>query len=214
MEPWDAFRLPPHDLFTSLREEMSKGILSRGRLDVENLRSSGEVNWTADAKKPVQVEYHDYSLVGVKVPSYWQFLDKLPETRFLVCVRDPVEVVTSFARQSGTLHRGLEYELPFNRAINDRLRREYKTEESRRIGLWDLIAEGIIPHVDRPQVHLVRYEDWEVRPAALLGEVASFLGISSPKLQLAPRTPGRRPTAEERERILRTSRNAHLLGYE
>ena len=53
MEPWDGMRLPPADLFASVREEIVQtGWLQKGRLDVEALRSRGEVRWGRDGEFP------------------------------------------------------------------------------------------------------------------------------------------------------------------
>ena len=51
MEPWDALRLPPRDLFESLRAELATtGKLRRGRLDVAALQSAGAVSWLREGE--------------------------------------------------------------------------------------------------------------------------------------------------------------------
>jgi len=122
MEPWDALRLPPAELFRSLRDEIdSTGVLTRGRLDVAALRAEGAVRWCHDGELPEPVSTSPGYLLGVKMPALWRYLDRLPNTKFLVCLRDPVEVVHSFCATGGRLAQGLDYDVPFNRAMNEDL---------------------------------------------------------------------------------------------
>lgn len=217
MEPWDALRLPPHELFASLRAELrGTGRLSRGRLDIGDLERSGAVTWCRDGELPHDVPLDDEDfLLGVKLPAFWRYLDRLPDSRFLVCLRHPLEVVRSYEATGGRLREGLDYDVPFNRQMNERLRATTDDPAVRRVLLYDYVHERILPHVDRPNVHIVRYERWFSEPEAQLAEISAFLGVSldSPRVRLrTPRSAGE-ATAEERELLRSYCRTAPRLGY-
>jgi hypothetical protein len=178
MEPWDGLRLPPAELFASLRSELGRGELTRGRLDVEGLLANGEVRWGSDGEFPHRVGTTPDPLVGVKWPVFWRYLDLLPDTRFLVCVRNPVDVVASFTAMKGRLSEGLHYDVPFNRAMNEALRGATDDPATRRALLFEYIASRIVPHLGRPNVLLVRYERWFQDRGGLMREIAGFLDTS------------------------------------
>lgn len=178
MEPWDAMRLPPAQLFGSLRQEVERsGRLARGRLDIGALLEDGEARWGRDGQHDFPVEVDDDYLLGVKFPVFWRYLELLPATRFLVCVRDPVAVVTSCRRTSGRLMQGLDYDVPFNREMNAELRSATDEPAVRRVLLYDHIMGRVLPHLDRSTVLLVRYERWFSDPEALMADIGDFLGI-------------------------------------
>jgi hypothetical protein len=215
MEPWDGMRLPPAELFASIRSELARGELSRGRLDVESLRSSGEVRWGSDGEFPHRVETASDCLVGVKWPAFWRYLDKLPETKFLVCVRNPVDVVASFATMQGQLSKGLNYDIPFNHAMNEALRAETDDPAIRRASLFEYIGARIAPYLDRPNVFPVRYERWFQDRGGLMRDIADFLGASLGPGEPVIREPVRRPHDPETVRsVAERCPSASALGYE
>jgi hypothetical protein len=220
MEPWDALRLPPAALFASLRDELRSGELRRGHLDVEALRSDGSVVTCTEREPRVRVTLGSGYLLAVKCPVLWRYLDRLPATRFVVCVRDPREVIASYRRSPGALAEGLDYEVPFNRAMNLCLLRATDDVAVRRVLLYDHVYERILPHLERPEVFVVRYERWFSEPDALLSELGAFLGtdLSRPLTRIRP-PPDRNaePTEQDEEeaRIVREHcRTAEALGYE
>jgi hypothetical protein len=218
MEPWDALRFPPAELFASFRDELaSTRRLSRGRLDTDALEQSGSVTWCRDGERPHNVEVEDGDfLLGIKFPAFWRYLDLLPDTKFLVCLRNPVEVIRSYEHTGGQLGEGLDYDVPFNRAMNDRLRTMTKDPAVRRVLLYDYIHAQIVPHLGRPNVHLVRYERWFTEPEEQLGEIATFLGVrlERPKVRLRPPSSAGTTTPAERELLHRYCPTAPALGYE
>lgn len=176
MEPWDGLRMPPAQLFRSLRSEIDLGVLSRGRLDVEALTAEGRVGWRGDGTTRVSVDVDaDYRL-GVKWPAFWRYLERLPHTRFLVCVRDPVETVASFKRSGGRLAEGLSYEVAFDAEMNAHLTAAAGDAELRRVLLYEYINSRILDLIDRPNVLVVRYEHWFDDADGLRREIGDFLG--------------------------------------
>lgn len=218
MEPWDALRLPPRELLLSLRKELvDSGRLSRGRLDIGALEDRGEVTWCRDGERPhdVRVTDEDFRL-GVKFPAFWRYLDRLPDTKFLVCLRHPLEVVRSYETTGGRLRQGLDYDVPFNRAMNERLSAATADPAVRRVLLFDYIHERIIPHLGRPNVLTVRYERWFTEPTAQLMDISEFLGVQLAAPAVRFHTPRSVGEAEEHERALLQThcRTAVTLGYE
>lgn len=177
MEPWDALRLPPAELFRSLRSELATGMLHRGRLDIGALLSRGEVAWCRDGERPHPVETGPDTLVGVKFPAFWRYLELLPGTKFLVCLRDPAEVVRSFDQTGGRLGMGLDYDVPFNARMNSELLAATDDPAQRRVLLYDYINARVQPHLQRPNVFAVRYERWFTDRDGLVREIGDFLGV-------------------------------------
>jgi hypothetical protein len=215
MEPWDSMRLPPADLLASLRREIETGTLRRGRLDVAALVAEGAVRWTRDGEQAIPVAMRgDWSL-GVKLPAFWRYLELLPTARFVVCLRSPEEVIASYRATTGRLHEGLEYDTPFNRRLNDRLLAATDDPARRRILLYDAVNEAILPHLDRPNVHVVRYERWFEDPAGLLRDLGAFLDVdlSHPLPRVHP-SAGPPMPADELELLRRTGHTGAALGYE
>ncbi|HET7325948.1 MAG TPA: sulfotransferase [Nocardioidaceae bacterium] len=217
MEPWDALRLPPRQLFDSLRSELAEtGVLSRGRLDIGALESDGAVTWCRDGELPraVETEAADF-LLGVKFPAFWRYLDLLPDTRFLVCLRNPIEVLRSYATTGGRLREGLDYDVPFNREMNDYLLSLTDDWAIRRVLLFDYIHQRLIPHLDRPNVLTVRYERWFSEPEQQLREVSDFLGVELDHTRVRLRPPQSEGPAppEEIALLRRHCTTAPALGY-
>lgn len=214
MEPWDALRLAPKELFASLRAELSTGELRRGRLDIDELVERQRVAWCRDGEKPRAVNTTDPYQLGVKFPAFWRYLDRLPDTRFLVCLRDPVEVVSSYESTGGRLAQGFDYDVPFNRSMNDHLLAATGDPALRRVLLYDYIHQRIQPHLARPNVHVVRYERWFTEPAAQLAEIGDFLGTELHGLPARLRPPEPRNTADVAALVARHCHTASALGYE
>jgi hypothetical protein len=220
MEPWDALRLAPAELFASFRAELETGWLRSGHLDVRSLREDGAVVTCTESEHHAPVAVGDDYVLAVKCPVLWRYLDRLPETKFLVCVRDPRTTIASYRRSPGRLAEGLDYEVPFNERMNRELTHRTADVAMRRIALYDYVYERMLPHLDRPEVLVVRYEQWFTEPDALLTELGAFLGIdlSRPLARIRPPlNPAREPTVDdERERALirRHCRTAARLGYD
>jgi hypothetical protein len=213
MEPWDALRLPPRELFSSLRAELATGELRRGRLDVEELIERQRVVWCRDGEKPRAVATAGRYQLGVKFPAFWRYLDRLPGTRFLVCLRDPIEVVSSYEATGGRLAEGLDYDIPFNRRMNDHLEAATDDPAVRRVLLYDYIHQRIQPHLERPNVHVVRYERWFTEPEAQLAEIGDFLGVTLDGVPVRLRPPEHRDTDQVAALVARHCTTAVSLGY-
>lgn len=216
MEPWDGMRLPPADLFASLREEIaSTGTLARGRLDVDVLEREGRARWCRDGDRPVEVGRSGDPLLGVKWPAYWRYLPMLPDTKFLVCLRHPVGTIGSYRRAGGRVGQGLQYDTAFNRTLNTTLRAATRDVALRRILLFDHVHERILPYLGGPNVLAVHYERWFQDPAGLLADIGAFLGrdVSHPPVRIT-RPLGRSALdPEELAQIRKRCRTAEALGY-
>lgn len=217
MEPWDALRLAPAELFASLRAEVREGALRRGHLNVPALRARGEVATCTQHEVHVPVACDADHLLAVKCPVLWRYLDRLPATRFLVCVRDPREVIASFVRSPGRLAEGLDYDVPFNREMNRRLRDATGDRALRRVLLYDYVYERILPHLGRAEVFAVRYERWFTEPDVLLAELGDFLetDLSRPLARVRePRDCPAGPIEDEVAGLVHEHcRTAGALGY-
>lgn len=214
MEPWDGMRLPPSDLFRSLREEIDRtGLLGRGKLDLEALSADGEVRWRKEGATPERVDVQEGYLLGVKWPAFWRYLDLLPATRFLVCLRHPSEVIASFMRVGGRLGEGLEYDIAFNRRMNGDLLGT-RNVSRRRVQLYDYVHMRILPHLSRPEVLPVRFERWFSEPQQVLEEVSAFLGTEFADTSGIIRPPASpRLAGSELDLVKTYCRTAGPLGY-
>lgn len=215
MEPWDGMRLPPAELFASLRSEIATGRLGRGRLDLPALEREGAVRWCRDGEIPQPVEARADHLLGVKWPAFWRYLDLLPDTRFVVCVRHPAAVVASFAHTGGRLGGGLDYDTPFNHVMNDALRAATADVAVRRVLLYDYINSRLLPHLTRPNVLTVRFERWFTEPEAVVAEVGHFLdtGLRPGRVRIDPAQHHAPPDDETLALLRRHCRTAEALGY-
>lgn len=216
MEPWDGMRLAPAELFASLRAEIdATGELRRGRLDVPALQTSGAARWCRDGEIPVPVETAEDYHLGVKWPAYWRYLDLLPDTKFLVCLRDPDEVLVSYEKTGGRVGMGLDYDTAFNRAMNEALQAT-PDPAARRVALFDHIHERILPHLDRPNVLAVRYERWFSDPDGLLADVGAFLGtdVSHARIRIRSHPSAPASPAAARRTARSDCRTAAAIGYE
>lgn len=215
MEPWDGLRLAPAALFASIRQEIEQtGRLSRGRLDL-NALATGEVKWHRDGAGMYPIDVEPGYLLGVKWPGFWRYLDLLPQTRFLVCVRHPVDVISSFEQTGGRLAEGLEYDVAFHRRMNRELTRATNDVRVRRALLYQHVAERILPHIHRPQVLLIHFERWESEPARVLREIFDFLEVDLPPQPQVPiRVPEGRTDTGRNDLIRRYCPSAVDLGYD
>jgi hypothetical protein len=217
MEPWDGMRLPPAQLFASLRDEVATtGRLSRGRLDLPELWQSGEVRWCPEGKADVEVNVDPRWLLGVKWPGYWRYLACLPGTRFIVCLRDPYELVASFKAAGGRLGQGLQYDTPFNRELNNELLTMTRDAALRRVLLFEYVHQRLLPHLARPEVLVVRYERWFDDRDGLLQDISRFLGseVTAQQVDVRRGNTGAALSRRDRDLIAMHCSSAAALGYE
>lgn len=215
MEPWDGLRMPPAELFASLRREIvESGELTRGRLNLDAI-AGGTVEWHREGEQTYEVETSTDFMLGVKWPTFWQYLDLLPTTRFLITLRHPVEVIASFGRVGGRLEQGLEYDVAFNDALNADLTRATADVQVRRALLYQYINSRLLPHLGRDNVLAVRYEDWFEDPERLWERISEFLGVplTSPEVAIRARN-GREPSSEIVDLVRRHVPVAVDLGYD
>jgi Sulfotransferase family len=215
MEPWDGMRLPPGQLFGSLRDEVeTTRKLTRGRLDLHELRRSGRVRWCPEGDADGDLRVEAPWLLGVKWPGYWRYLGCLPGTRFIVCLRDPYEVIASFKGAGGRVSQGLQYDTRFNRELNRELLGMTRDPALRRVFLFEYVHQRLLPHLTRPEVLVVRYERWFDDRAALLGDISRFLGypVSAGHVDLRrPRSDGL--SRHDRDLIAAHCATATKFGY-
>lgn len=215
VEPWDGMRLPPSALFASLRGEIREtGGLGRGKLDTDRLEGDREVLWRSEGST-VSLHVENTYLLGVKWPAFWRYLELLPTTRFIVCLRDPYEVVASFKRVGGRLREGLDYDTAFNGSMNKELLQATPDHEVRRALLYEYVASRLGPFLSRPNVLPVRYERWFVDPGGVMVDLGGFLGVPLRELQVRLRPPPEDEALSSRERALvgQLCPSAEALGY-
>lgn len=215
MEPWDGMRSPPAELFRTIREEIDeRGVLSRGKLDFDALSADGEVRWQREGVQPTRVATLDGYSLGVKWPAFWRYLDLLPDTRFVVCLRHPVEVIGSFRRVGGRLGLGLEYDIAFNRRMNEELA-TIQDVSIRQVRMYDHINRRILDHLERPNVLAVRYERWFTEPDVVLEELSAFLDVDVTRPSAVIRKPEAATTVDDRDlaAIRQHCSTAEPLGY-
>jgi hypothetical protein len=216
MEPWDGMRLAPAELFRSIRNEIAEtGQLLRGKLDVTTLSRDGGVRWWTEGATAVPVRCPDECLVGIKWPAFWRYLEMLPTTKFVVCLRHPFEVIASYRRAGGSLVEGFDYDIPFNRTMNADLRAGSRSAAIRRIRLYDYINARVFPYLERLNVLAVRYERWFSEPQAVLEELGEFLGsdLRESRAQIRPPPRDVGLPEEEIQLIRRYCTMAERLGY-
>lgn len=178
MEPWDGMRLPPAQLFRSIREELqATGRLRRGKLRVPILQNEGRVEWCQEEESDWPLGLDEGYLLAVKWPAYWRYLDLLPDTKFVVCLRHPYETIGSYKTSGRRLAVGLNYDTAFNREMNRALQQATSNTALRRVLLFDYIHTRILPHLGRPNVLVLRYERWFTEREALLDELGHFLSV-------------------------------------
>lgn len=216
MEPWDGMRMAPAELFASLRREIAAtGRLSRGRLDLPLLLDRGEVRWCQEGAGAVPLAVTPHYLLGVKWPGFWRYLDTLSEPKFLVCLRDPLEVIASFRDAGGRLTQGLNQETRFNRSMNESLRGASRDPALRRVLLFEYVHTRLLPSLHRPNVMVVRYERWFTDRDNLLRELSAFLGVPVSGGRALIREPRRHASLSARELALirQHCTTADRLGY-
>lgn len=216
MEPWSGMRLPPRELFSSIRKEIDEtGRLCQGKLDVTELEARGEVRWAEEGAASYEIKAEPDYLLGIKWPAFWRYIELLPTTRFLVCIRDPKEVVSSLKRTGGRLGLGLDYDVAFDRRVNAELKKATRNLALRRVLLYMKINAHLLPHLGRSNVMAVRYERWFAEPDALMSEISRFLGTPLHRGHVKIRPPGMQSSLNKREMRL-ISENCGVmreLGY-
>jgi hypothetical protein len=216
MEPWDGMRMTPAELFRSLRAEIdTTGKLTRGRMDIRALRETGSTSWIQEGADTVDLPMDAGYVLGVKWPAFWRYLDLLPDSRFVVCLRDPFEVVASCKQMGGRVAQGLEYDTAFNRELNRALTDATADDAVRRVLFYDYVHERLQPFIGQPNVFVVRYERWFDDAEGLLAELGAFLGVdvTTSPVTIRPPTSSSALTENERDLIRRVCRTAGPLGY-
>ena len=197
MEPWDGLKTPPAQLFSSLRDEIvDTGELTRGRLDLDALRE-GTVEWQRDGERAYRIDVAEDFELGVKWPTFWQYLELLPTTRFLITLRDPVEVISSFRRVGGRLEQGLDYDVVFNEPMNRELAAATDDVSIRRALLYQYINSRLLAHLGKDNVFVVRYERWFSDPDRLRHELSGFLEVPIAESKVEIRQERRRQEADD-----------------
>ena len=175
MEPWDGMRMPPHALFTSLREEIaSTGELRRGRLDLDALEADGEVAWCQEGAVVRRLTRPSRSCWASSGP---------PGGGSRPHARDEVPGLPPASRRGrrvlpgrgGRVAQGLQYDTAFNRTLNRELG-QIRDVEERRVRLFEYVHTRLLPLLERPNVLAVRYERWALDADGLLAEIGEFLG--------------------------------------
>ena len=175
--PWAGLRRAPDALFAPIRRDLATGTQRRGRLRLDLLEAEGDVAWQRDGERSFPVRLAPDGLVGVKWPSYWQLIGRLPRTRFVVCVRHPDDVVRSMAATGGRIGEGLDYDTAFTADLNHRLLRTAPTAPERRLAMYDEVYRHVLDHADEPNVFLLHYERWADDSQAVLEELSGFLDV-------------------------------------
>ncbi len=216
MEPWDGLRKPPAQLFNDIRREVDEtGRLSSGRLNIDALHDQRAVRWVREQDTSYPVVVEPGWALGVKWPAFWRYLELLPDTRFLVCIRHPYAVMGSYRKQGGRLTEGLDYDAAFNRRMNSELLAATKDPLVRQVLLFDYVTARMLPHLTRPNVYVVRYERWFDEAQRMLDEIAVFLGVElgPPPAKVRPEPPPDGLSPEDRVRIRTHCTTAGALGY-
>lgn len=216
VEPWDGLRMPPTELFRSLRDEItSTGALSRGTLDIPSLRQAHTVRRVAEGSGAAPVPTSPGWQLGVKWPAYFQLIPRMPNTRFLVCLRDPSDTVASFKAIGGAVRRGYEYDVAFNRALNRKVRESATSAAQRRAALYGVVHEQLASAVSRPNVLTVRYERWFSDRDRQWFEIGEFLGLDLEPIAVPLKNDPKRVLldAADLDAIRRRCTIARELGY-
>lgn len=177
VEPWIGLKESPATAFRMVREGLADGELRHGRLDVPALRDGRRVRWSDNETSTIVGPATMQTLVGIKWPAWWQYLGRLPDARFIVCVREPGEVISSYRHTGGSLREGLDYPARLNDEFNRTLRRRTRSLAARRALLFETINNEVLRHAGRNKVLIVRYERWFDDRDALGRDLEAFLGI-------------------------------------
>lgn len=216
MEPWDGMRLPPAALFASLRDSVaSNGLSVTSKLDTSSLLRSGQVRWADADRTDLRLTLHPGYALGVKWPVFWRYLPYLPTTKFVVTLRNPFDVISSFRRQRGRLRLGLDYDTAFNRRMNAELRRTTRSPALRRIHFFDYIHERLLPFLPRPNVLVVRYERWFSEPQRLRDDLGRFLQVEVREGPARLKRPAHRDLSDREQALIRAHcTTGPRLGYD
>jgi hypothetical protein len=176
-EPWEGMRLAPKPLFEFFRREIEAGTVASGRLDIPRLMEHGDVHWTLDGEIPFPVSVDEDYLVGVKWPTFWQYLPLLHDTKFLVTVRHPFETISSYKKKGGAVLDGLDYPVAFNRELNETLSAMTSDPALRRVLLYEHINQEILRTVGEANALVIKYDRWFDDVEGLRVEISDFLDV-------------------------------------
>jgi hypothetical protein len=217
MEPWDGLGMSPAELFASLRDEIGRDHrLTRGRLDIAALEETRQVRWVRDGAAPQELNVDGSFLLGVKWPIFWRYLEFLPETKFIVCLRNPVDTIASFKKTGGRLAEGLDYESALHRPVNEELLARAPDDPAlRRVLLYEYVHRRILPYLELPNVYVVRYENWFEDPEGIIGGLGDFLDTGPLGMRIDIASPEVTYLDDDEIRLVREHcRSATKLGYE
>jgi hypothetical protein len=140
------------------------------------------------------------------------------ETKFVVCVRHPFDAIASFKSVGGSVSRGQEYAVAFNRDLNREVRRQAGWRVARRrVELYAQLQEAILPHLERPERFVARYEGWFEAGGRQWASLADFLGVDLPPTPIRLRHESKRSLLSDSERAYIRHRCGHIaeaLGYD
>ncbi len=122
-------------------------------------------------------------------------------------------MVASFTNTGGRLANGYDYDVAMNEGMNAWLRSASADAAVRRALMWEYINSRILPHINRPNVKVVRYERWFTEPDTLLQEVGEFLGLRIEGSNLDLRAPGFTPDPVIAGLVSEHCPTGPLIGY-
>ncbi len=147
-----------------------------------------------------------YLYSRVAVPS---IIEQVPGARFIVCLRDPVELVVSYHRTQVVALNEDELDFPtaWRRHLRGQLPRtaplDHKLVDYSLVGRLGSALASLLSHVPRERVHLVWFDDLVHRPGAVWDDLADFTGVErSPRPSFAARNRSQKMFRYERLRRL------------
>lgn len=214
VEPWEGLRQPPSGAFRAIRADIeASGRLDHGTMDLPLLVESGRVRRVEEGTGGIAVDVQPDFTLAIKWPTWFQLLPLLERSRFIVCTRDPYDTIASFVAIGGSLRRGLDYDVAFNREVNAQLA-SIRDLAERRVAMYDMINEVVLQHLGRSNVLEVRYERWFSEPTAQWSEIGRFLDMDLPPLGLELRQESKRELLTDADRAaIARSTTAARLGY-
>jgi hypothetical protein len=213
----------PGALGRYVRESRARVLALRplaGKVDAEGLPAEDTATpGMRMARKVWDVEGEDFVLVAKNTLAWLShaedLLREVPHARLVLCVRDPVETLASWAGLWSHLRRGAPWTLrvggPRDPAWQDDERaallalRWVPDAAVRRARWWTILAERVLRLA--PQATLVRYHELAADPEGVVGKVLHGLsaGALRPGAELAKPRPSRRRALPEGEvRLIRS----------
>ncbi len=122
-----------------------------------------------------------YLYSRVAIPS---ILQVVPRAKFIVCLRDPVDLIVSYHRTQlvalnedepdcgAAWRRSLRGELPATQLLDPKLV-DYSL-----VGSLGNALSFVLDHIDRDRVHIVSFEELVGQPEATWNALAEFVGVS------------------------------------